>query len=187
MKEKQNYAGLDILLLGYIGEEGTRALAREGRKRLAERLPEDFLAEMEGWEPSFVTEESLMEETGAALICPLGEGGLFSALWEVAERAETGFCLDLKEVPLRQETVEVCEIFEKNPYQMISGGCFLILSENGSRLLWQYRKADDGLFCRCRENGVPLRMAGKMSKGRDKKLYYGERVSYLNRPRPEEP
>lgn len=185
MKEKQNYAGMDLLLLGCPGGEGTKALVRGERERLAGRLPEDFLEGIEGWETPSVTEEDLKEETGAALIQPLGEGGLFAALWELSRRVDAGFCLDLKEVLLHQETVEVCEVFGLNPYRLLSGGCFLLLSEDGSRLLWQYRE-NSGLFQRCRESGFPLRMVGKMSENRDKKLYYGERVGYLNRPEPDE-
>lgn len=173
MNNRKNYAGMDLLLSGYIGSEGTRILARKEKSRLAERLPEDFLAEIENWqEPSAMAEE-WKEEPGMALIRPLGAGGLFAALWELAEETGSGFCLDLKRLLLRQETVEVCEVLGLNPYRLPSGGCFLILSENGGDLLWRYRK-----------RGLPLTMAGKMSADRDKKLCLGEHVGYLNRPKP---
>lgn len=186
MREENHYAGMDILLFGRIGEEGTKALVREEREKLSERLPEDFLAGIESWETPSVTVDSLRKETEAALVWPIGEGGLFSALWAMSCGADAGFCLDLKEVLLNQETIEVCEIFGLNPYRLLSGGCFLILSEDGSGLLWRYRGDDSGLFRQCRENGFPLRLVGKMSKDRDKKLYYGERIRYLNRPEADE-
>ena len=39
------------------------------------------------------------------------EGGIFGALWEMAEASGVGLEIDLKKIPIRQETVEVCEFF----------------------------------------------------------------------------
>ena len=40
-----------------------------------------------------------------------GEGGVYTAVWELAENAGLGARIQLKEVPLRQETVEICDYF----------------------------------------------------------------------------
>ena len=50
------------------------------------------------------------------------EGGIYGALWELAEASGVGLEIDLKAIPIRQETVEVCEQFHLNPYQLISSG-----------------------------------------------------------------
>ena len=37
--------------------------------------------------------------------------GFLSALWKMAEASEVGLEADFRKVPIRQETIEVCEIF----------------------------------------------------------------------------
>ncbi|MCI8514168.1 MAG: hypothetical protein HFI93_06000 [Lachnospiraceae bacterium] len=175
MKEERNYAGMDLFLFGYVGEEGTRILAREGWEKLAKRLPEDFLAGIRDQKVFSLTAEELRDETGAAFVRPLGEGGLLAALWELSREVNAGFCLDLKNVPIHQETIEVCEILGLNPYQLSSGGAFLVLSEKAGELFWRYR-----------DGSLPARMVGRISGDMDKKIYIGEHVCYLNRPGPDE-
>ena len=36
---------------------------------------------------------------------------------------------------MRQETIEVCEYFDLNPYELMAGGSLLILSSNGGELV----------------------------------------------------
>ena len=52
----------------------------------------------------------------------LSEGGIFGALWEMADGAGIGLDVALKRIPIQQETVEICEFFGVNPYQMLSDG-----------------------------------------------------------------
>ena len=47
------------------------------------------------------------------------EGGVFGAFWEMASGAGVGLEVDLKKIPIRQETVEICNYFGVNPYQII--------------------------------------------------------------------
>lgn len=56
----------------------------------------------------------------------VSEGGVFAALWEMAEGAGVGLTIDMKKLPLRQETVEVCEFCNVNPYELRSGGSLII-------------------------------------------------------------
>ena len=46
----------------------------------------------------------------------MGEGGFLSALWKMAEASQVGLEMDFSKVPIRQETIEICEIFDINPY-----------------------------------------------------------------------
>lgn len=40
----------------------------------------------------------------------------------------------MKKISILQETIEVCEHFRLNPYQMISTGSFLAVTDNGEVL-----------------------------------------------------
>ena len=42
-----------------------------------------------------------------------------------------GFEVDLYRIPVRQETIEVCERYELNPYRLLSSGCVLAAADNG--------------------------------------------------------
>ena len=82
-----------------------RAAALEWRQGLAEELRGQFPG-------SFVREA--------------GEGGIFAALWNMAEACNAGFTVDMKKLPILQETIEVCEALELNPYEIASGGCAVL-------------------------------------------------------------
>ena len=64
-------------------------------------------------------------------------------LWEVAEGANVGLEADLKKIPIRQETVEICEVFHLNPYHIMSSGSVLAVTEDGPDV---YKRQDPGRF-----------------------------------------
>lgn len=49
----------------------------------------------------------------------------------MAEASGIGLEVDLKSIPIRQETVELCEAFRLNPYLLISSGCMLMAAPDG--------------------------------------------------------
>ena len=71
---------------------------------------------------SVCREAEIAIEHGAAAMQDLSEGGIFGALWEMADGAGIGLDVALKRIPIQQETVEICEFFGVNPYQMLSTG-----------------------------------------------------------------
>lgn len=74
----------------------------------------------------------------------LSQGGIFTALWEMAERAGVGLEVDLKRIPVKQETIELCEYFDINPYNLYSAGALLIGTD---------RPANDGRCARKSRRG----------------------------------
>ncbi len=51
----------------------------------------------------------MAEAAGANALYAMGGGRLLSALWKMAEASQTGLTADLRHVPVRQETIEICE------------------------------------------------------------------------------
>ena len=39
----------------------------------------------------------------------------------------------MSEISMKQETVEICEFYRLNPYQMASSGSYLIVTEDAQR------------------------------------------------------
>lgn len=69
------------------------------------------------------------EATGTeALVVALGEGGLFSALHQLAKSLPSGLLFDLPAVPVTPATVALCEREEIDPYRLWSIGSYLIMT-----------------------------------------------------------
>lgn len=173
----ERFLGLDIVMTKHCGLGGTTLLAGQFTDELATRYPRrfieraaEFLAETEKNEEGY-----LAVADGAAYVHAAAEGGVFGALWELAEYAECGLEIDLPAIPILQETVEICEYFDVNPYQLRTEGVFLILTEHGNRLCE-----------RLEEKGIPAAVIGKTVPGLDRAVRNGEEVRYLEPNRVEE-
>ena len=113
----------------------------------------------------------MAEAAGADVIYPMGEGGFLSGLWKVAEVSGTGLVADFRKVPVRQETVELCEVLDLNLYRLRSDGAFLAGIPSG-----------EGLVRKCQAAGLPAAVIGQANAGNDRLLYSGENFRYLDRP-----
>ena len=117
----------------------------------------------------------MAEAAGADVIYPMGEGGFLSGLWKVAEVSGTGLVADFRKVPVRQETVELCEVLDLNLYRLRSDGAFLAGIPSG-----------EGLVRKCQAAGLPAAVIGQANAGNDRLLYSGENFRYLDRPAEDE-
>ena len=105
----------------------------------------------------------------------MGDGGFLSALWKMAEASEVGLEADFRKVPIRQETIEVCEIFDLNPYKLHADGAVLIGIRGG-----------EALVQRLRNEGFMAEIIGQTNNGNDRLLYSGGSARYLERPAEDE-
>ena len=103
------------------------------------------------------------------------EGGIFGALWELAESSGVGLEIDLKRIPVRQETIEICEFFEINPYELISSGSLLMVTDDGPDLV---RKLE--------QEGISAAVIGKIREGNDRVVINEEERRYLEPPKSDE-
>jgi hydrogenase maturation factor len=98
----------------------------------------------------------------------VSEGGIFGALWEIAKSVGVGLEIDLKKIPIRQETVEICEFFDLNPYKIVSGGCLLIATTDGNGMVLELEKA-----------GIPATVIGKATDSNDRVLLNEDERRFL--------
>lgn len=170
-------AGQDIVLTKWIGMEGMLRVTEEREEELRKWFSGGFLQQILSYrEKIFADKEiALVREAGAAAMFQITEGGVLAALWELAKRCEMGLSLDMKAISVLQETVEVCEHFRLNPYQLSSVGSFLVVTDDGARLcekLW--------------EQGVHASLIGQLTDNNDKIIRNGSEVRYIDRPAPDE-
>lgn len=114
-------------------------------------------------------------EHGISAMHDITEGGIFGALWEMASGADLGVEIDLKKIPIRQETVEVCEFFNVNPYLIMSSGSMLIATKDGN-----------GLVRRLEAAGIHAAVIGRTNNSNDRIIRNGEDVRYLDKPQTDE-
>lgn len=164
--------GQDIVLSKWIGLEGTALLARRNREKLLTRYPSYLVEEAAEFDRylSVVPEAAVAVKSGVCAMHDVSEGGIFGALRELAEKAGVGLKIDMKKLPLRQETVEVCEFCRANPYELLSGGCLLMTTEDGS-----------GLVAALAAENIPATIVGKVMDGNDRILVNEDEIRYLDR------
>ncbi len=169
--------GQDVVISKWIGLEGTAILARKYREKLLARYPAylvDTAACFDRW-LSVIPEAATAVKSGVCAMHDASEGGIFGALWELAESAGVGLTIDLKKLPLRQETVEVCECCNVNPYELLSGGCLVMTTEDGS-----------GLTAALEAEGIPAVIVGKVTGSNDRIILNEDEVRYMDRPKQDE-
>jgi len=162
--------GMDIVATKWIALEGTAIIAREKEEDLCTRYAQPFIdkAKTFGQMMSIIPEAAVAAKSGAGAMHDVSEGGVFGALWELAESAGVGLEIDLKKIPIRQETIEICEYFDLNPYKILSGGCLLIATEDGNGLVMELEKAN-----------IPAVVIGKATEGRDRVLINEDERRFL--------
>ena len=167
----------DIVLLKWIGLEGTFRAMRVKREELEGRFVPSFLKQTEQLEPEIfsVREIEMAKEHGASAMQQITGGGILTTLWEMAEASDVGLEVDLKAMTIRQETVEICEYCHLNPYQLTSAGSVLIFTERGEELVERYR-----------EMSIQASLLGKTTKEKARVILGGEEKRFLDRPAADE-
>lgn len=170
-------AGMDIVVSKWVGIEGTMIFAKEKEAELKEHFPADFVDTAIGFDRylSVVPEAAVATQSSVAAMHDVTEGGLFGALWEMAEASGVGLEIDLKKIPIRQETVEICEYFDVNPYGLISSGMMLMASADGNALVLALQ-----------EVGIPATVIGKATEGNDRVIIRDEERRFLEPPKTDE-
>ena len=166
--------GMDLVLTKWIGLEGTSIIAKDHESELLTRLPQALVDTAKGFDKylSVLPESRIAVEHGVAAMHDVTEGGIFGALWEMGEASGVGIDVDLKAIPVKQETIEVCEFYGINPYELISSGSMLIATNDGN-----------GLVRKLAEAGIASAIIGKSNSSNDKRVLNAEEVRFLEPPK----
>ncbi len=162
--------GQDLIMTKWIGLEGTVALVGEKLTQLQTRYPLQLLEQAADFEKdlSVIPEAATAMKSGATAMHVVREGGVFGALWEFAQRSGVGLVVDLKRIPVKQEVIEVCEFFDINPYELLSGGSLLVAADNGMDVV-----------AALQEQGITAAIIGKFNDSNDRVVINGEEKRFL--------
>lgn len=169
--------GEDIVMTKWLGLEGTAMIARDSLDKLKARYPLDIVEEAAGFlrYASIIPEAATAVKSGASYMQAVREGGIFGGLWELAAKTSVGLVADLKSIPVRQETIEVCEYFDLNPYELMAGGSLLITCKNGNALVRELM--DEGIYAS---------VIGKVTEGNDRIIRHEDESRFLEPARGDE-
>ena len=165
--------GQDVVITKWIGLEGTSLLAKQKAEELLQRYPAYLIEEAKGFDQylSIIPEAATAVKSGVCVMHDVSEGGILAALWELAECSGVGLTIDLKKIPIRQETVEVCEFCNVNPYELLGGGSLLMTTEDGEALVQALNA-----------KGIAAVVVGKVTDSNDRILYNEEEKRFLDKP-----
>ncbi len=171
------HPGMDVIAAGTAGREGAAMLACEREEELLSRYPAFFVEEAKHLfdNGSMRSAADLLRSAGAVAIHDVREGGIFAGLWEASAAAGTGIDIEMKSIPIRQHTIEICEFFRLNPYMFRSGGTLLAICDNGERAVAVLRQA-----------GIRAAIIGRTTDNNDKIIRYDDEIRYLEPPKEDE-
>ena len=122
-----------IILTKGVGIEGTAILANEREHILQEKLGKSLVTRAQQFmhEISVVPEaiKVISSKAVTAMHDPT-EGGIANGLHELANASGLGFIVDYSKLVVREETSQICKVFDINPLNLIASGAMLIAVDN---------------------------------------------------------
>lgn len=168
--------GQDLVVAGYAGLSGTQEIVKHKKKELYQWFSKDYvdrILELEKDAPD--PDLKIWEKFGATELEPAGEGGILKALWDLSGAYMTGIKFSLRRIPVRQETIEICERYDLNPYRLFSVNCLLLTADNGADLVTAMK-----------EQKIHGTVIGKVTQGIGRIIDHGDGIGYLDRPTKDE-
>ena len=162
----------------HIGMSGIRTVISHKRDEILNVLPEHVINK------AFAADEELIIAKEAQIFIKqnidgamhdASEGGIFAALWDMAEYSGTGLDIDLRHISVKQEIIEICELFNINPYILDSMGCLLMTSDNDCDII--------NILKSC---NIEAQVIGKVIKGSQRILHNKDEERFLDLPKQDE-
>lgn len=169
--------GQEIVMTKWAGLEGTAIIASEKEEELRTKYTSTFIENAKQFIHyiSVVPEAMVARAVGVTSMHDVTEGGIFGALWEIGAASKVGLEVDLKKILLKQETVEICEFYDLNPYMLISSGCMIMITDQANQLVESLKS-----------EGIAAAVIGRITQGNDRIIINDDERRYLEPPKSDE-
>lgn len=169
--------GMDVVMAGSIAVGGTAIISAMNRDKLLEKFSNSFVADCIGLREYINIKNAAMVamSCGAVAMHHVSDGGAFSAIWELVSSVDMGITVNIPDIPVWQETVEVAEVFDINPYLLDGTGALLIVCRNGKEMVDKLTQA-----------GICANVIGNITDSKDRIAINGDETRYLEPPRGDE-
>ncbi|NLL72263.1 MAG: hydrogenase maturation factor [Clostridiales bacterium] len=177
IKKSNVLPGQEIVMTKWAGIEGTSILAKEKEKDLLTKYSLSFIKNAQEMLKyiSIVPEAKIAKGLGVSSMHDIRSGGIFAALWEIGAASKVGLEVDLNKILLKQETVEICEFFDLNPYMLTSSGSMLVITDKANYLVDQLKEA-----------GIAAAVIGHIKEGNERVIINQGEKRYLEPPKLDE-
>lgn len=147
---------MDIVLIGYIALAATEKTLLIKESELNSRFSVSYLNKVKRACLDFTYNEKEIKEVLSTSgveryeLIELSDTGVFGGLWKLSENivkrskddtdvlfkaSDKGLKVNIEDIPVRQETIEILEYFDANPYTYPSKGTFLLACDNANVVL----------------------------------------------------
>jgi hydrogenase maturation factor len=169
--------GDDLVMTKWAGIEGTGIIALEKESELLSVLKPSLIEVAKSFTSliSVVPDSAAAIKHGVKAMHDITEGGVYGALWEMASSSQVGFEVELDAIPIRRETIEICEYYNINPYELISSGSMLMGTEDGVGLVKALEQA-----------GIHAAVIGKVTSGKERLIVSDQIRRNLKPPKSDE-
>ncbi len=170
-------ANQEIVMTKWIAGEATTIIANERESELQTRFTDEFINRAKGLirDVSSLKEAKIASEMNVSSMYEIGQGGIFGSLWEIGEELSVGLEVDISKIPIKQETIEICEFYDLNPYKLTSTGCLLIITDQGA-----------SLTAKLNDNNIDAALIGRTTKGNERIVKNGDYRRFLAPPKGDE-
>jgi len=165
MLSKKIKPGMDIIMTKWAGVEGTSIIAHEGEQQLKSYYNSDLIEVAKSFSQylSVVKDSKIAMKHNVYAMHDITEGGIYGALWEIGAKANLGMIVDQSLIPIRQETIEICEYFDLNPYKLIGSGSMVIVTDESEAMLRDFIEA-----------GIKATVIGQLTEGTHRQIKFEE-------------
>lgn len=169
--------GMDVVMAGSIAIGGTAIISHKYKDKLLEKFSPSFVADCLKLKDYIDVKKAadIALTNGAVAMHNVSDGGTFSAIWELTSAVNLGITVNVPDIPVWQETIEVAEVFDINPYLLDGTGALLMVSENGTEIVDKLN--DEGIYAS---------VIGKITDTKDRIAVNGDETRYLEPPRGDE-
>ena len=147
---------MDIIVIGYIALDATERTLNMKASELSDRFSLSYLDKARRACKDFVYDINTIadivskESDECSELIELSNTGIYGGLWKLSENlvkrssdendalyksSEKGLKAIIEDIPVRQETIEILEYFDANPYTYPSKGTFLLACNNANKLM----------------------------------------------------
>lgn len=168
---------MDVVMAGTIAIGATSLVMNLYEEKIRKKFNTAFVEDC--MEIAGFTNVSEITKTarkyGVTYMHNVSDGGIFAAAWELASAVDLGIDIDIRKIPVWQETIEIAEIFDYNPYTVDGTGAVLIVMKDGKTLVEKLNA-----------QGIYADVIGKITSGRDRVVTNGDEKRFLEPPRGDE-
>lgn len=168
---------MDVILTKWIAISGAVKIAEAKEQELRAFFSNKFVDNVFSYKEFISCEEDICiaKELNAVKTMPVGKFGIYGALWEFGKALNCGLDIELRDIPVKQEIIELSEFVDVDPYMLESFGSVLIAAENGNAIITALKNA-----------GIKATYIGCTTKSNDRLILDGEHKRFIEPGRQDE-